>query len=83
MSKTLNDSDIIFLLNEVEITDKLKDLLKKYSDDKDLTDDDVMELEDCVGDQFCTDGIENDKPNKKGLYIETIIDKFYKILESR
>ena len=81
MSKTLKNSDIVFLLNEVEITDHLKDVLKQYSNDEDLTEDDAIELNECIGDQFCRDGIEDDAPNKKGLFLEDLIDKFYKILE--
>lgn len=82
MSSILKTSDIDFLLNEVEITENLRDLLRNYSTDNDLTEDEIVELDDCVADQLCIDGFKDDKPTLKGLYLEDIRDKLTKMLNA-
>ena len=57
-------------------------ILKDDSESFELTDDQLIDVDDCCKDYFCAVGLDNkQEPNEKGLKIERLIDKIYDYLE--
>lgn len=79
----LNKDDIIFLLNEVNISSFLKNKLNDGDKYLNLNEKELIELDDNISDQLCYDGFdENYEITLKGKKLEYLIDKIYEMLEN-